>query len=166
MFLWPCFCTSWVCKKLQQLHDGGARTIIVGNHSPQGCSPIMLTKFGGSGPFDSNGCLDEYNNVTRVFNARLQQALTNLQQSYAADGTLIIQYDGFSAITELFTDPARYGTHKFLLTPDLITLKHGVGLTKILWSHWALHTLLHWCCSTVQMCMAETFCNLLSLMNE
>jgi phospholipase/lecithinase/hemolysin len=100
---------SSLISAVEQLHDSGARTIIVGNHSPQGCSPIMLTKFGGSGPFDSNGCLDEYNNVTRVFNARLQQALTNLQQSYAADGTLIIQYDGFSAITELFTDPARYG---------------------------------------------------------
>jgi hypothetical protein len=65
--------------------------IIIGNQPPQGCNPMILTTFSRSeGPYDNNGCLDEYNKVNRMFNTRLQQAFTNLQQSYKAYCTLII----------------------------------------------------------------------------
>jgi hypothetical protein len=77
---------------LHQLHASGVKTIIVGNQPPQGCSCVIPTTFSGSeGPDDNSGCLDEYNKVNRVLNIGFQQALTNLQQSYKADGTLIIQ---------------------------------------------------------------------------
>jgi phospholipase/lecithinase/hemolysin len=94
---------------VQQLHASGARTIIVGNQSPQGCSGSILTPFLGTGPYDTIGCLDEYNKVNRVFNKKLKQALTDLQESYKTDGTLIIQFDFYSALIELFTNPAQYG---------------------------------------------------------
>jgi hypothetical protein len=52
---------------------------------------MILTTFSGNeGPYDNNGCLDEYNKVNSMFNTGLQQAFTNLQQSYKADGTSII----------------------------------------------------------------------------
>jgi phospholipase/lecithinase/hemolysin len=98
---------------VQQLHASGARTIIVGNQSPQGCSGSILTPFLGTGPYDTIGCLDEYNKVNRVFNKKLKQALTDLQESYKTDGTLIIQFDFYSALIELFTNPAQYGIFLF-----------------------------------------------------
>ncbi len=94
---------------MQQLHASGARTIIVGNQPPQGCSASILTPFLRTGPYDTIGCLDEYNKVNRVFNTKLKQALTNLQESYKTDGTLIIQFDFYNALIELFTNPAQYG---------------------------------------------------------
>jgi hypothetical protein len=45
---------------------------------------------GSEGPYDNNGCLDECNKVNKVFNIGIQQAFTNLQQSYKVDGILII----------------------------------------------------------------------------
>jgi phospholipase/lecithinase/hemolysin len=109
---------------LQQLHESGARTIIVGNQPTQGCSPFILTAFSGSGPYDSIGCLDEYNKVNRVFNRKLKQALTNLQESYKTDGTLIIQFDFYNAIIELFTNPAQYGIFLFYMYILLHILGH------------------------------------------
>ncbi|CAK9867770.1 unnamed protein product [Sphagnum jensenii] len=94
---------------VEQLHESGARTIIVGNQPTQGCSPTILTAFSGSGPYDKIGCLDEYNKVSQVFNIGLEHALTNLQENYKADGTLIIQFDFYNAIIELFTNPTQYG---------------------------------------------------------
>jgi phospholipase/lecithinase/hemolysin len=98
---------------LQQLHESGARTIIVGNQPPLGCSPSILTAFAGSGPYDSIGCLDEYNKVSQLFNIGLEHALTNLQEKYKVDGTLIIQFDFYNAMVELFTNPAQYGIFLF-----------------------------------------------------
>jgi hypothetical protein len=98
-----------VVSAVEQLHASGARTIIVGNQQPQGCSPSILTPLLGTGPYDTIGCLDEYNKVNRVFNKKLKQALTNLQESYKTDGTLIIQFDFYNAFIELFTNPTQYG---------------------------------------------------------
>jgi len=100
---------------LQQLHESGARTIIVGNQPTQGCSPTILTTFSGSGQYDNIGCLDEYNKVSQVFNIGLEHALTNLQENYKADGTLIIQFDFYNAIIELFTNPTQYGIFLFYM---------------------------------------------------
>jgi phospholipase/lecithinase/hemolysin len=109
---------------VQQLHASGARTIIVGNQQPQGCSPYVLTLLMGRGPHDSIGCLDEYNEVNRVFNRKLKQALTNLQESYKTDGTLIIQFDFYNAFIELFTNPAKYGIFLFYMYILLHILGH------------------------------------------
>jgi phospholipase/lecithinase/hemolysin len=109
---------------VQQLHASGARTIIVGNQQPQGCSPSILTPLLGTGPYDSIGCLDEYNKVNRVFNTKLKHALTNLQESYKTDGTLIIQFDFYNAFIELFTNPAQYGIFLFYMYILLHILGH------------------------------------------
>ncbi|CAN5962746.1 unnamed protein product [Sphagnum jensenii] len=98
-----------VVSVVKQLHASGARTIIVGNQPPQGCSSSILTAFLGTGPYDTIGCLDKYNKVNKVFNKKLKQALTKLQESYKTDGTLIIQFDFYNALTELYTNPAQYG---------------------------------------------------------
>ncbi|KAH8936380.1 hypothetical protein BDL97_17G081400 [Sphagnum fallax] len=98
-----------VVSAVEQLHASGARTIIVGNQPPQGCSSSILTGFLGTGPYDTIGCLDEYNKVNKVFNKKLKQALTKLQESYKTDGTLIIQFDFYNALTKLYTNPAQYG---------------------------------------------------------
>ncbi len=85
-----------------------SKKIIVGNQPPQGCSCVILTTFLGSEGLDDNsGCLDEYNNVNIVLNIGLQQALTNLQQSYKVNGILIIQIDFYNANIELVTNLAQ-----------------------------------------------------------
>ncbi|KAH8936382.1 hypothetical protein BDL97_17G081500 [Sphagnum fallax] len=98
-----------VVSAVEQLHASGARIIIVGNQQPQGCSPSVLTPLRGTGPYDTIGCLDEYNKVNRVFNRKLKRALTKLQESYKIDGTLIIQFDFYNAFIEVFTNPTKYG---------------------------------------------------------
>ncbi len=109
---------------MQQLHASGARTIIVGNQPPQGCSSSILTAFLGTGPYDTIGCLDKYNKVNKVFNKKLKQALTKLQESYKTDGTLIIQFDFYNALTELYTNPAQYGIFLFYMYILLHILGH------------------------------------------
>ncbi|CAK9220712.1 unnamed protein product [Sphagnum jensenii] len=98
-----------VVSAVEQLHASGARIIIVGNQQPQGCSPSVLTPLLGTGPYDTIGCLDEYNKVNKVFNRKLKRALTKLQESYKIDGTLIIQFDFYNAFIEVFTNPTKYG---------------------------------------------------------
>jgi hypothetical protein len=94
---------------LQRVHANGAKTIIVGKQLPEGCNFVIMTTFSRSeGLYDNNGCLDEYNKVNIVFNIGFQQALNNLQQSYKADGTLIIQIDFYNANIELVTNPSQY----------------------------------------------------------
>jgi hypothetical protein len=68
---------------------------------------ILTTFLGSEGLDDNSGCLDEYNNVNIVLNIGLQQALTNLQQSYKVNGILIIQIDFYNANIELVTNLAQ-----------------------------------------------------------
>ncbi|KAH9556222.1 hypothetical protein CY35_07G015200 [Sphagnum magellanicum] len=94
---------------VKKLIQSGAKTIIVGNQPPQGCNPAILTAFSGIPGItkDSNGCLIEYSQVDREFNSQLQLQLTILQVE--EPGITIIQFDFYSAIVELITNPATYG---------------------------------------------------------
>jgi phospholipase/lecithinase/hemolysin len=95
---------------VQKLIQSGAKTIIVGNQPPQGCNPAILTAFSGIPGLakDSHGCLIEYNQVDIEFNSKLQFQLTVLQ-GLNLFGITIIQFDFYSAILELITNPAKYG---------------------------------------------------------
>jgi phospholipase/lecithinase/hemolysin len=99
---------------LQKLIQSGAKTIIVGNQPPQGCNPAILTAFSGIPGItkDSNGCLIEYSQVDREFNSQLQLQLTILQVE--EPGITIIQFDFYSAIVELITNPATYGIFHYI----------------------------------------------------
>jgi phospholipase/lecithinase/hemolysin len=95
---------------VKNLIQSGAKTIIVGNQPPQGCNPAILTANSGNPGLtkDSNGCLIEYNQVDIAFNSQLQSQLTLLQDLDLL-GITIIQFDFYSAILELITNPAKYG---------------------------------------------------------
>ncbi|CAM6059798.1 unnamed protein product, partial [Sphagnum tenellum] len=95
---------------VENLIQSGAKTIIVGNQPPQGCNPAILTANSGNPGLtkDSNGCLIEYNQVDIEFNSQLQSQLTLLQDLNLL-GITIIQFDFYSAILELITNPAKYG---------------------------------------------------------
>jgi phospholipase/lecithinase/hemolysin len=101
-------------KPLQKLIQSGAKTIIVGNQPPQGCNPAILTTTSGIPGLtkDSNGCLIEYNQVDIEFNSQLQFQLTILQALHL--GITIIQFDFYSAIYELITNPAEYGIFHYI----------------------------------------------------
>jgi len=96
---------------VEKLIQSGAKTIIVGNQPPQGCNPAILTASSGIPGLtkDRNGCLIEYNQVDIVFNSQLQSQLTILQELLQPLGITIIQFDFYSAIVELITNPATYG---------------------------------------------------------
>jgi phospholipase/lecithinase/hemolysin len=100
---------------LQKLIQSGAKTIIVGNQPPQGCNPAILTAFSGIPGLakDSHGCLIEYNQVDIEFNSQLQFQLTVLQ-GLNLFGITIIQFDFYSAILELITNPAKYGIFHYI----------------------------------------------------
>jgi phospholipase/lecithinase/hemolysin len=100
---------------LQNLIQSGAKTIIVGNQPPQGCNPAILTANSGNPGLtkDSNGCLIEYNQVGIEFNSQLQFQLTLLQDLKLL-GITIIQFDFYSAILELITNPAKYGIFHYI----------------------------------------------------
>jgi phospholipase/lecithinase/hemolysin len=101
---------------LQKLIQSGAKTIIVGNQPPQGCNPAILTASSGIPGLtkDRNGCLIEYNQVDIVFNSQLQSQLTILQELLQPLGITIIQFDFYSAIVELITNPATYGIFHYI----------------------------------------------------
>ncbi|KAF8414173.1 hypothetical protein HHK36_002172 [Tetracentron sinense] len=88
---------------ITEIYSLGARKISVGGLPPMGCLPLeRSTNFMGG-----NACVDEYNNVAKIFNWKLQKMVVKLNQQLPGIRVVLSNpYDIFLQITQ---NPSAYG---------------------------------------------------------
>ena len=102
---------------LQTLIAAGAKNFALFNAPPGGCLPIFLTLFQWRSPIlDECGCLAEYNEAARAYNAELNTTLEQLQQAFPQ--TTFRLLDFYAAFYEILKNVEHYGKethHKVIL---------------------------------------------------
>jgi hypothetical protein len=116
---------SEVCHKLsmymnfyssactQTLYASGSRSFLVFNAPPAGCTPYILTLYGGNDiPFDRFGCLSEYNEVMKVYNAQLKASVNEYRTRWS-DASILF-FDSYSATEAILSDLDAYGESQII----------------------------------------------------
>ena len=92
----------------------GAKSFVVFNIPPQGCTTVIMTLYESSNfKTDELGCLVEYNNVNKVFNDQLNATIMELQRTYPT--TTFLQFDYYAAYLEIFRNTEQYGNRPTLI---------------------------------------------------
>ena len=92
----------------QALYDGGSRSFLVFNGPPTGCTPYILTLYGGKGgPVDRFGCLSEYNDPMKVYDAQLKASVQEYRTRWS-DASFLF-FDSYGAIEAILSDLEAYG---------------------------------------------------------
>lgn len=95
----------------QALYAGGSRRFLVFNAPPAGCTPYILTLYGEKGgPVDRLGCLSEYNEAVRVYNAQLKASVKEFRTRFS-DASILF-FDTYGATEAVFSDLERYGMNQ------------------------------------------------------
>ncbi|KAK9757582.1 hypothetical protein RND81_01G172200 [Saponaria officinalis] len=91
---------------IQVIGYGVTRVYIPGNF-PIGCLPIYKSTFGNAYTFDQLGCLDGLNDFARFHNARLKQAIKELQREYPE--VTVVYGDYYSALSSILKNAGALG---------------------------------------------------------
>ncbi|KAK4429411.1 GDSL esterase/lipase EXL1 [Sesamum alatum] len=94
---------SYASSFVQDLHRLGARRIGLLSLPPIGCLPSQRTLRGGP---DRN-CVDEYNQVARLFNKKLSAALNSINRQFPE--ARIVNIDIYNYFLDLIDNPQKYG---------------------------------------------------------
>nr|DAD41676.1 TPA_asm: hypothetical protein HUJ06_015999 [Nelumbo nucifera] len=88
---------------VQELYELGGRRIGVFSSPPIGCVPSQRTQAGGI----YRECAEEYNQVARLFNAKLSSQLNSLR--HKLPGTRLLYIDVYSPLLDIIQRPQDYG---------------------------------------------------------
>jgi alpha-L-fucosidase len=91
-----------------------AQTILVVNLPPLGCIPALLTLYGGpEAKYNSHGCLESLNSITKHHNKLLGERVAALRIKYP-DAKLLYG-DAHGVYTDILKHPAKYSTQNIRL---------------------------------------------------
>jgi alpha-L-fucosidase len=91
-----------------------AQTILVVNLPPLGCIPALLTLYGGpEAKYNSHGCLESLNSITKHHNKLLGERVAALRIKYP-DAKLLYG-DAHGVYTDIPKHPAKYSTQNIRL---------------------------------------------------
>ena len=87
----------------------GARTIIVMNVIPLGCTPGFLSFVSGSNAtvLDSDGCVASVNTLVNLHNTDLQQLITKLRIELSLPN--LVLFDANAIYSDAIRHPSKYG---------------------------------------------------------
>ncbi|KAI3725503.1 hypothetical protein L1987_65293 [Smallanthus sonchifolius] len=88
---------------IQEIHQLGARRIVVFSAPPYGCIPIVRTITGGV----HKRCKDKYNKVAQMFNNMLKQEIQFLASSLPE--TRVVLVDFYNPLISIIENPQQYG---------------------------------------------------------
>ncbi|KAL3736378.1 hypothetical protein ACJRO7_025349 [Eucalyptus globulus] len=88
---------------VEALYGLGARKISLGGLPPMGCLPLERTRnlfFGG-------GCIEEYNNVAKEFNVKIQGLVSKLNDQLS--GIQLVFSDPYDILSQIIQNPELFG---------------------------------------------------------
>ncbi|MCO5562768.1 hypothetical protein L7F22_016400 [Adiantum nelumboides] len=92
---------------LEIMHALGARTFIIMNVTPIGCSPGTLSGMDDGEELDENNCSAKWMNIVEAHNQRLIQLLEELRNNYPAAEWVL--FDAYSIFLDGYRNPSNYG---------------------------------------------------------
>ncbi|PPD93653.1 hypothetical protein GOBAR_DD09402 [Gossypium barbadense] len=115
---------------IRELYKLGARKVVIGGLPPMGCLPLERT----TNMFFGSDCIDEYNDVAKDFNKKLQGAVTELKQELG--GIHLVMSSPYDKLMEMIRNPSHfdiaylYGHEMILLTSSMNGLRHRRPIYK------------------------------------
>ncbi|XP_022717905.1 GDSL esterase/lipase At4g26790 [Durio zibethinus] len=88
---------------IRELYKLGARKIAIGGLPPMGCLPLERT----TNAFFGSECIEEYNNVAKDFNKKLEIAVSELKQELG--GIQLVQSNPYDKLLEMIQNPSYFG---------------------------------------------------------
>ncbi|MBA0783552.1 hypothetical protein Gotri_001249 [Gossypium trilobum] len=88
---------------IRELYKLGARKVVIGGLPPMGCLPLERT----TNMFFGSDCIDEYNDVAKDFNKKLQGAVTELKQELG--GIHLVMSSPYDKLMEMIRNPSHFG---------------------------------------------------------
>lgn len=88
---------------IRELHKLGARKIAIGGLPPMGCLPLERT----TNMFYGSACIEEYNNVAKDYNKKLDRSITELKQELG--GIQLVQTNAYDKLMEMIQNPSLFG---------------------------------------------------------
>ncbi|KAA3486853.1 GDSL esterase/lipase [Gossypium australe] len=88
---------------IRELYKLGARKVVIGGLPPMGCLPLERT----TNMFFGSDCIDEYNDVAKDFNKKLQGAVTELKQKLG--GIHLVMSNPYDKLMEMIRNPSHFG---------------------------------------------------------
>ncbi|MBA0752163.1 hypothetical protein Gogos_001024 [Gossypium gossypioides] len=104
---------------IRELYKLGARKVVIGGLPPMGCLPLERT----TNMFFGSDCIDEYNDVAKDFNKKLQGAVTELKQ--VLGGIHLVMSSPYDKLMEMIRNPSHFGFE------DAETACCGTGLFEM-----------------------------------
>ncbi|KAI3466716.1 hypothetical protein Pfo_023379 [Paulownia fortunei] len=92
---------------MQGLREEGARLIAVVGLPPIGCVPIVITFTSGS-PFGDRTCTDSLSSISLDYNQKLQNILTDMQNS----SSTVVYADIYKPLSDMIRKPSQFGFDK------------------------------------------------------
>ena len=104
------------CLIMQRIYAFGARTFMIVNLPPLGCLPALLTLYPqtDSERYDTYGCLDNLNEISKTHNALLRSRVEELRNNYTSATFYLADY--YNVYRDVLKSPAAYGNY----VPDAI----------------------------------------------
>ncbi|KAM0935315.1 putative sinapine esterase [Dioscorea sansibarensis] len=97
-----------ISSAIKDLIKYGARTLVAPGNYPVGCLSASLTYFPRRGDYDQRtGCLNWLNELTELYNQRLQIELQDIQHQHPHVTIFFVDYYGI--IMEILRSPKKYG---------------------------------------------------------
>ncbi|XP_076949244.1 GDSL esterase/lipase At5g42170-like [Bidens hawaiensis] len=90
-------------ENIKEMHQLGARRIVVFSAPPFGCLPIERTIAGGI----RRKCVDKYNKAAQLFNSMLKQEIQFLTSSLPE--TRVVMADLYNPLINIIENPQQYG---------------------------------------------------------
>ncbi|KAB2049068.1 hypothetical protein ERO13_A13G136600v2 [Gossypium hirsutum] len=88
---------------IRELYKLGARKVVIGGLPPMGCLPLERT----TNMFFGSDCINEYNDVAKDFNKKLQGAVTELKQELG--GIHLVMSSPYDKLMEMIRNPSHFG---------------------------------------------------------
>ncbi|KAH1032536.1 hypothetical protein J1N35_044710 [Gossypium stocksii] len=88
---------------IRELYKLRARKVVIGGLPPMGCLPLERT----TNMFLGSDCIDEYNDVAKDFNKKLQGAVTQLKQELG--GIHLVMSSPYDKLMEMIRNPSHFG---------------------------------------------------------
>lgn len=97
-----------ISNAVKELYEEGAKTIWVFDVGPQGCLPVVLSKYPHSArDLDEHGCAKPYNDVVSFYNRLLKKQLGLLQQQL--EGASVVYVDTYDIQYTMIQNAKRFG---------------------------------------------------------
>ncbi|KAE8725471.1 GDSL esterase/lipase [Hibiscus syriacus] len=88
---------------IRELYKLGARKVAITGLAPIGCLPLERT----TNIIHGSACIEEYNNVAKDFNVKLQGTITEMNQELG--GIQIVTLNTYDKVLEMIHNPTRFG---------------------------------------------------------